>query len=342
MSISSNLARMTAMLAAVLAFGYGPSTASAQQPANLLTGPSPGTLPNHTAFTLQGYGQVIVSWGAPPGGSYIPNAEFRDFPSLDGRIILDSPTIQLDSDVRLITFRTPESVTSTKVNKNFRVTIRFMNGAPDLNRLHLYVYNLGRLAPNSTGAPNGSFTTVVPNWVVPVYGATFRQTTNTGTEDLQMVNGVISQNPSPGSYSNSGIANFPFASSAGTLPAYPGSSGVVYTQLTINQNWNDEFAISLGYERAPATCQGYPLSADVNLFTPGWNVVHICRGGTVTFRKTTGNAFTVTPTTPALSFTPVTLGAGNANGTTTVFQTPGTYSYHPIAASPTAGQIIVH
>ncbi|WP_298127817.1 hypothetical protein [Brevundimonas sp.] len=93
--------------------------------------------------------------------------------------------------------------------------------------------------------------------------------------------------------------------------------------------------------RGGAICQGYPLAVDVNLFNPGWNVVHICRGGTVTFRKTTGNGFTVTPTTPAGSFTPVPLGAGTANGTTTAFPTPGTYFYQTIAAVP-AGQIVVH
>lgn len=125
-------------------------------------------------------------------------------------------------------------------------------------------------------------------------------------------------------------------------PSTAASTDLANRSVTVQVSGTTPQAVTCTFvNRGGAICQGFPLAADVNLFTPGWNVVHICRGGTVTFRKTSGNAFTVMPTTPALSFTPLTLAAGVADGTTTVFQTPGTYSYQTITAVP-AGQIIVH
>ena len=60
---------------------------------------------------------------------------------------------------------------------------------------------------------------------------------------------------------------------------------------------------------APLPCTAnYPMNAVVNFFAPGWQTVNICRGGTVTFNKSAGNGFTVTPSLPAGSFTPIPLG----------------------------------
>ena len=86
------------------------------------------------------------------------------------------------------------------------------------------------------------------------------------------------------------------------------------------------------------------MNAVVNFFAPGWQTVNICRGGTVTFNKTAGNGFTVTPSFPAGSFTPIPMAAGSASGTTGPFAstgtTPITYKYWSIAAVP-QGSIIV-
>ena len=87
-----------------------------------------------------------------------------------------------------------------------------------------------------------------------------------------------------------------------------------------------------------------PLSAVVNFFVPGWAVKNICRGGTVTFSKTAGNGFTVTPSVPPGSFTPIPLAAGISSGTTGPFAntgtTPITYKYWSTAGA-TQGSIIV-
>jgi hypothetical protein len=97
---------------------------------------------------------------------------------------------------------------------------------------------------------------------------------------------------------------------------------------------------------APLPCLDHslPLSATVNFFAPGWNVVNICRGGTVTFNKAPGISFTVTPSSPPASFTPIPMGVGAATGTTGPFAntgtTPITYKYWSAAAAG-QGSIIV-
>lgn len=96
---------------------------------------------------------------------------------------------------------------------------------------------------------------------------------------------------------------------------------------------------------APQPCLGnYPMNAVVNFYAPGWATVNICRGGTVTFNKTAGGSFTVTPSVPAGSFTPVPMAAGASSGTTTPFvnngTTPITYKYWSQPGA-TQGSIIV-
>ncbi len=95
----------------------------------------------------------------------------------------------------------------------------------------------------------------------------------------------------------------------------------------------------------PLPCLGnYPMNAMVNFFAPGWQTVNICRGGTVTFNKAPGISFTVTPSTPPSSFTPIPMGVGAATGTTGPFPntgtTPITYKYWSAAAAG-QGSIIV-
>lgn len=93
----------------------------------------------------------------------------------------------------------------------------------------------------------------------------------------------------------------------------------------------------------PTACTGYPMNATVNFFAAGWEIVHICRGGTVTFSKTFTSAATVTSLNVPLAFPAVPLASGPATGTTTVFPNAGTFIYSPgIVATNQRGTIIVH
>jgi hypothetical protein len=115
-------------------------------------------------------------------------------------------------------------------------------------------------------------------------------------------------------------------------------------QITLGEPTQNVFCTFTNRRTAPPPpCTGYPYNASIALFTPAPTTVHICRGGTVTFSKTGpfSSAATVSPTSPAGSFAPVSLGAGNSSGTAGPFQNPGTFNYGGSSAA-IKGTIIVH
>ena len=113
------------------------------------------------------------------------------------------------------------------------------------------------------------------------------------------------------------------------------SGGSPYTPQTISCTYRNKGPIL-------PPCTGYPMNAVVNLHSgPNYPIVNICRGGTVTFSKTLGGAFMVTPTIPPASFPAIPLAAGISSGTTIPFASAGLYKYQTIPVVP-QGTIIVH
>lgn len=130
------------------------------------------------------------------------------------------------------------------------------------------------------------------------------------------------------------------------IDCLPASAAVIYfnsrtAKITLNAG-------------QPVTCtfRNKPLvppcvmQATVNIYNPmtpfSPQTVTICRGGTVKFvNVSSGIAHTINPTTPPLSFPPVSVGVNPASGTTAPFPNPGTYQYLISGGTTLQGTIIV-